>query len=70
MEFQELRVKNQLMAKMSNYKAVDAYSGGCGMTMRAINAGLNVVAGYEVAKEGVEISEKATNKAEKPRQHR
>ena len=60
LKFNELRQKNQRMAQQGNYRAIDAYSGGCGMTMSAINAGLCVVTGYEIANEEIEIFEQAT----------
>ena len=60
LKFNELRTKNQRMARQGNYRAIDAYSGGCGMTMSAINAGLCVVTGYEIASEEIEIFEQAT----------
>ena len=60
LRFEELRKKNQAMAQGGNYKAADAYSGGCGMTMSAISAGLCVVTGYEIAKEEIKIFEQAT----------
>ena len=53
LQWSELREQNDLLATVPCYSVFDAYSGGCGATIAAINAGMFVKSGSEIEPEEI-----------------
>ena len=62
LQWSEMRELNDLMATIPCYSVFDAYSGGCGATVAAINAGMFVKAGSEIEAEEINHFEALTGR--------
>ena len=62
LEWCELREMNDLMSTVLCYTMFDAYHGGCGATVAAINAGIFVKAGADIEPEEIDQFEQLTGR--------
>ena len=62
LQWSELREQNDLLATVPCYSVFDAYSGGCGATVAAINAGMFVKSGSEIEPEEIDHFEALTGR--------
>ena len=62
LQWRELRQQNDMMATIPCYSVFDAYHGGSGATVAAINAGLFVKAGADIEPEEIDQFESLTGR--------